>query len=530
MHDSHTLIDNLIHRVNVGDLLTRSAARAPRQIALVDGERRLTYRQFNEAANRLAHGFASLGYARGDAVALMSGNSAEFLITYFACAKLGLICVPINLFWRHGELAYVLSHAEVRCIVVEAVLLGQLETGTEGMAKVDALIVVGRADAVPDFGVERVLDYETLTTAMPAADVEAIVGDRDPLSYLYTSGTTSAPKGVLLRHRHLVSYVLGTVEFAAAGEDDVALICVPPYHIAAVANVISNLFAGRRTVILDHFDARDWLATVRAENVTNALVVPTMLARIVEYDGDQSVPSLRALAYGGAPMPARVIEKALALWPEVGFVNAYGLTETSSTIAVLGPQEHREAAASTDPTIRARLTSAGRVIPAIELRILDGEGNEVPPGTAGRICVRGEQVSAEYDRTGVAVDEQGFFDTRDEGYLDEDGFLFIGGRADDTIIRGGENIAPAEIESVLLEDPAVLDVAVIGVPDDEWGQRIEAAVVPAPGHTVDPDALRDLVRARLRGSKTPDRVHVVERLPRTETGKLVRRQVSALIA
>jgi acyl-CoA synthetase (AMP-forming)/AMP-acid ligase II len=351
-----------------------------------------------------------------------------------------------------------------------------------------------------------------------------------PAVVIYTSGTTSSPKGVLLRHQHLVSYVLGTVEFGAASEDDVALICVPPYHIAAVANVISNLFAGRRTVILDHFDARDWLETVRTEKVTNALVVPTMLARIAEHDGDQSVPTLRTLAYGGAPMPARVIEKALALWPEVGFVNAYGLTETSSTVAVLGPEEHRLAAASTDRLVRARLASAGRVIPTVELRILDDSGNEVRPGTVGRICVRGDQVSAEYDGIGVTVDEQGFFDTRDEGYLDEDGFLFIGGRADDTIIRGGENIAPAEIESVILEDPAVLDVAVIGVPDDEWGQRIEAVVVAAPGCTVDPDALRDLVRGRLRGSKTPDRVHVVPQLPRTETGKLVRRQVGGLIA
>jgi acyl-CoA synthetase (AMP-forming)/AMP-acid ligase II len=229
-------------------------------------------------------------------------------------------------------------------------------------------------------------------------------------------------------------------------------------------------------------------------------------------------------------MPARVIENALALWPEVGFVNAYGLTETSSTIAVLGPEEHREAAASADPRIRARLKSAGRVIPTIELRILDSSGDELPPGAVGRICVRGEQVSAEYDRTGMAVDENGFFDTRDEGSVDQDGFLFIGGRADDTIIRGGENIAPAEIESVILEDPAVLDVAVIGVSDEEWGQRIEAAVVPVPGHSVDPEALRELVRGRLRGSKTPDRVHIVERLPRTETGKLVRRQVTALIA
>jgi len=214
-------------------------------------------------------------------------------------------------------------------------------------------------------------------------------------------------------------------------------------------------------------------------------------------------------------------------------VERAGLDQLSTTdwigLTASGAERAAEPAPA-DPRVRARLASAGRVIPAVELRILDSGGNQVPPGTFGRICVRGDQVSAEYDGTGVAVDSRGFFDTRDEGYLDEDGFLFIGGRADDTIIRGGENIAPAEIESVISEDPAVLDVAVVGVPDDEWGQRIEAVVVPAPGRTVDTGALRELVRGRLRGSKTPDRVHVVPELPRTETGKLIRRQVSAMIA
>jgi acyl-CoA synthetase (AMP-forming)/AMP-acid ligase II len=351
-----------------------------------------------------------------------------------------------------------------------------------------------------------------------------------PAVIIYTSGTTSAPKGVILRHRQLASYVLGTVEFMSADEADVSLLSVPPYHIAGVASILSSLYAGRRTILLGQFDAGKWLETVRAEGVTNAFLVPTMLARIVRHEGDRSVPSLRALAYGAAPMPARVIEDALRLWPQVDFANAYGLTETSSTIAILGPEDHRAALESPDPAVRARLGSAGRVIPTIDLQILDPSGTPVPAGAVGRICVRGEQVSGEYDSSGSVIDESGFFGTRDEGYLDGHGFLFIGGRADDTIIRGGENIAPAEIETVLLEDPAVGDAVVIGVPDDEWGQRLEAAVVPLEGASVDPESLRSLVRSRLRGSKTPDRVHVVSSLPRTDTGKLIRRQVAGLFS
>jgi acyl-CoA synthetase (AMP-forming)/AMP-acid ligase II len=350
---------------------------------------------------------------------------------------------------------------------------------------------------------------------------------------IYTSGTTSAPKGVLLRHENLTSFVLGAVEFASADPSDAALVSVPPYHIAAVANVISNLFAGRRTLVLEQFTPSLWLETARREGVTNALVVPTMLSRIVEADiapDLKVVPTLRNLAYGGAPMPQTVIERALRMWPDVGFVNAYGLTETSSTIAVLGPEEHRAALATDDEAARARLASAGKVVPGIELEIRRDDGSLCPVGVPGRICVRGEQVSAEYAGIGRAVDDRGFFDTRDSGYLDADGYLFVGGRVDDTIIRGAENIAPAEIEEVLSGHPSVLDVAVVGVPDEEWGQRIEAAIVLRPGASPDEDAIRDFARKSLRSSKTPERIYFVDELPRTETGKLVRRDVLKQLA
>jgi len=213
----------------------------------------------------------------------------------------------------------------------------------------------------------------------------------------------------------------------------------------------------------------------------------------------------------------------------VDFVNAYGLTETSSTIALLGPADHRAAIASDDPAVRARLSSVGQPLPGIELEIRGPGGEVLGAGQAGRICVRGDQVSAEYAGLGRAVDDRGFFDTRDDGYLDAGGYLFVSGRADDTIIRGGENIAPAEIEDVLLRHPAVLDAAVFGVPDPEWGQRIEAAVVARSKAGVDPAELRAFTRQALRSSKTPDRFWLLDALPRTETGKLLRRMVPALV-
>ncbi|MGR6998124.1 class I adenylate-forming enzyme family protein [Yinghuangia aomiensis] len=334
---------------------------------------------------------------------------------------------------------------------------------------------------------------------------------------LFTSGTTSRPKGVVLRHDNLVGYVLQTVEFASAADDDAILVSVPPYHVAGVGGVLSNLYAGRRMVHLPDFDAERWLRLVRGEAVTQAMVVPTMLARIVDAldGGEANAPALRGIAYGGARMPATVLAAALAAFPDAGFTNAYGLTETSSTIAVLGPDEHRAAFVSEDPAVRRRLGSAGRFVPGVEGAVRDGE-----------LWVRGPQVSGEYLGTGSVLDDDGWFPTRDRAHIDADGYLYIEGRADDTIIRGGENIAPAEIEDVLIHHPAVREVAVVGMPDDQWGQRITAAVVPAAGQTVDAEELRAYVRAQLRGSRTPDDVVVREALPYTPTGKLLRRQLA----
>ncbi len=224
-------------------------------------------------------------------------------------------------------------------------------------------------------------------------------------------------------------------------------------------------------------------------------------------------------------MPLRVIETALHEWPTVDFVNAYGLTETSSTITVLGPAEHREAVGSDDPQLRGRLASAGMAVPGVELEIRDETGATVPASVRGRIWVRGEQVSAEYAGQGSVIDARGFFDTRDRGRLDAGGYLFIEGREDDTIIRGAENIAPAEIEEVLLTHPDVIDAAVVGIPDEEWGQRLEAVVVGRDGSQIDAEALRAYVRRTLRGSKTPDAIACWPELPRTETGKLLRREI-----
>jgi acyl-CoA synthetase (AMP-forming)/AMP-acid ligase II len=366
---------------------------------------------------------------------------------------------------------------------------------------------------------------DALSPDAPAG--EAAFDDDEIAVILYTSGTTSEPKSAVLRHRHLTAYLFGSVEFGGATVEEAALVAVPPYHIAGIANMLSNMFAGRRLVYLTAFDPDVWLATVREERITNAMVVPTMLSRIVDAVGEEGaadVPSLRILAYGGAKVSDRVLFDALAKFPDTGFVNAYGLTETASTIAVLGPDDHRAAVESDDPEIRRRISSAGRVLPTVEIELRDDSDNPVPPGETGMIFVRGEQIAGEY-ATGSVLGADGWFCTNDRGWLDSDGYLFIEGRADDTIIRGGENIAPAEIEEVLLAHPAVSEACVVGLPDIEWGQRITAVVVLREGHAVSVEELREHVRAQLRGSKTPETIQFRDHLPYTETGKLLRRVV-----
>lgn len=355
------------------------------------------------------------------------------------------------------------------------------------------------------------------------------VDHRTIATVLFTSGTISAPKAVPLRHHNLAAYLLNTIELMGAAPGEAALISVPPYHVAAIGATLTNLLSGRRIVYLPGFSPAEWLATVAAEGITSAMLVPTMLARIVEHlDGDRLTSStLRSLAYGGARITHDLLAKALAAFPEADFTNAYGLTETASTIAVLGPDDHRDALAEgATPQQRARLGSVGRAIPGIEFLVRDEDGSPVPPGAPGSLFVRGDQVSGEYLGQQAGVDPDGWFATRDGAWLDEDGYLFIAGRTDDTIIRGAENIAPAEIEDVLTAHPQVTDAAVFGVPDEEWGERVVAAVVTAAAG-VDATELREWVRTRLRSSRTPDEVVFSPELPYGPTGKLLRRELAA---
>ncbi|MFJ8105780.1 class I adenylate-forming enzyme family protein [Streptomyces sp. NPDC096132] len=486
--------------MNIAVILEMAASAGDRP-AVTEGGRSLSAAGLQRLARHAADRFRDRS-----AVLYLGTNHLAHPVALFGAALAGIPFVPLN---------YRLSAAQLDELI-------DRHPGAEVLRPQD---------------LDALLDPPGDPGSRPAPD------DREATAVtLYTSGTTAAPKAALLRHRHLLAYVFNTQDFGSADPADATLVGLPPYHVAGLMNLLTNLYAGRRIVYQSSFEPADWLRTVRREGVTHAMLVPTMLARITAEVGEATadVPTLRSLAYGGARAPRPVVERALRQFPHTGFVNAYGLTETASSVCVLGPDDHWRAVASDDPAVRERLGSVGRPLPGIAVEIRDEDGKVLDAGTTGLVFVRGEQISGEYagggetdsggtsrswgsPRSSGAESGGGWFATRDRGWLDADGYLYIEGRADDTIIRGGENIAPAEIEDVLLEHPGVREAAVLGVSDPEWGQRLVAVLVGAG----DPEEIRAYAKARLRSSRTPDTVVFRAELPRTATGKLLRRTLVA---
>lgn len=459
--------------------------------ALICGETRLTFEALGEMAKIVAGKLAE-----GEKLAYLAEADTAFPAALFGAAMAGTQFVPLNYRLSEAQL-----DAQIKRITPAKLI-------TERDVFVSGIEVVSSAD---------ILTGEPLQTE--ANDEDGAVAVE-----LFTSGTTGEPKSAILRHSNLMAYIFGTVEFMSAEEDEATLLTVPPYHIAGIAGVLSSTYAGRRMVQLPNFTAEGWIKLARTEAVTNAFLVPTMLQRIVDAAGDKlDLPALRNIAYGGGKMPRSTIETAMRLLPRVNFTNAYGLTETSATVCMLGPDDHRAAYTSQDPAIQRRLSSAGRPIPSIELQVRSEEGEICGAEETGLVWVRGDQVSGEYKGMGSQLDAEGWFLTKDRGFVDIEGYLFIDGRADDVIVRGGENISPGEIEDVLRAHDAVKDVAAVAVVDTEWGEAVGLAIV-CPAEVSD-NELCDLVRSKLRSSRVPSVIKRMDELPYNETGKLLRRVI-----
>ncbi len=508
--------------MNTSNFVGIPAQMFPDQEILVFGERRLTYGQLWERVRRLANMLTTLGVRPGDRVGVLQTNSDDYVAAYYASAACGAVFVPLNYRAKPPELEYMIDTAGIAVLLVGgryAPIVADLR---------------GRLGSVRTFIAfdERPAGMTPLDELLASAseDFEEIAVDDDSTTILmYTSGTTSRPKGVMLTHNDFTAYVCGTVELADGTERGVSLLSAPLYHIAGATNIMTALFAGRRLVVLPQFDATAWLDAVAREGVTHAFVVPTMLKQIIDHaEFDRyDLHSLQNLSYGGAAMPFPVIRRAIERFPKtVGFVNAFGQTETTSTLTVLGPEDHRlDGTPEEVERVLKRLVSIGRPLPDVQVKVVDDEGKELPAGAVGELWVLTPRTMKGYAGHDGSPMRDGWLPTRDMGWIDADGYIFLAGRKDDMIIRGGENISPAEVEAVLYSHRAVEEVAVVGIPDVEWGQRVAAVVVLRPGERSDAAELTEFCRQRLSSFKKPEVFRFVDALPKNQMGKVLKKDL-----
>jgi acyl-CoA synthetase (AMP-forming)/AMP-acid ligase II len=509
--------------LNTISFLSIPAAVLPDQEILVFDERRYNYAALADLASRVSTVFKQAGLKANDVVAALDTNSDLYVAAYYAAAKSGLTFLPINYRAKELELQYMINTAKAKVLLVGDRYVELIMRLRPDLGTVKEYVSLGSADGK----VERL---SALAQKAEPDESEAEVDDQDVSVLMYTSGTTSLPKGVMLSYHDFTAYVTANVEMADGTDRGTALVCVPFYHIAGTTAMMTSIWTGRKMIVMPQFEARSWLKLVEQERVTHAFVVPTMMKQLLDEPSfaKTDLSSLQNLAYGGAAMPLPVIRKAITAFPKtVGFVNAYGQTETTSSLTILGPQDHRLDGTPDQVEIKLkRLNSIGKPLPDVEVMVRDENGNPLQSEQVGELCIRTPRIMKGYaGRADDAALSEGWRATGDLGWIDHDGYVFFAGRKDDMIIRGGENIAPAEVESVLMSHPAIEEAAVVGEPSEEWGQVIKAFVVKRAGSQCDADELKAFCTSRLASFKRPEMYEFLPELPKNALGKILRKDL-----
>jgi fatty-acyl-CoA synthase len=498
--------------MNLTEIIAHHADRYPDRVALSIEDRDITYPEFLAAIERTAGALRELGAGRGDVVAALLFNCVEFLELLGACAQLGAIFMPLN--WRLAgpEVTYIADHAGAKVVVSEPELYELLDDLREQGGD-RTWVTLGDGD-------DRWRSLaEARAAAEPVTEPEAVDGD-DVMRLMYTSGTTSRPKGVMITYANLYWKCAGQVVELEMTGNDVGLACGPLYHVGALDMVTTNmLYVGGSTHVLRRFGADAVLEAMEARRITQTWFAPAMVNAVLAAEslGDRDVGSVRLIQNGGEKMPMPLIKKVLDAFPNAWFSDAYGLTETVSGDTYLNKGK------SVD-----KLGSVGKPILHTQVRIVDEDDNPLPAGETGEIAVRGPKICKGYWRDEEATKKAfkgGWLHTGDLGKLDEDGYLYVVDRLKDMIISGGENIASSEVERVVYEHEAVVEAAVVGSPHERWGEVPVAYVVLKEGAHVDEEALDAHCRERLAKYKTPKGFRFVDALPRNPSGKVLKREL-----
>jgi acyl-CoA synthetase (AMP-forming)/AMP-acid ligase II len=512
--------------MNTTDFLNIAVAICPDRELMVFENNRWTYEQTNERVNRLAHALTEAGVSKGDRIGMLSVNCSQYIEAYFAAAKTGAIFVPLNFRAKADELAYMINTSEAKVLFVGERYLDMVRdmkpqlTGLENCISIDAPY-------------EDMLNYEEQISSGSDEEFFSEIEDEDVTILMFTSGTTGRPKGVPLTHDSFSTYILDNVDPADPEIEEKNIVTVPMYHVAGIQGILAAVYGGRTLILMRQFEVKEWMESVQQEKVNRAMLVPTMIKQVIDDDDFASfdLSSLRIITYGAAAMPFEVIKKAIVAFPGASFINAFGQTETGSTITTLGPEDHDMSGTEEEKEkkLKRLSSSIGRPLSDVEIKIIDEQGNSVPPNVVGEIVAQGPRVMSGYwqddEKTAKAFTSDGWLRTSDMGYMDEDGYIYLAGRADDLIIRGGENISPREVEDVVISHPKVEEAAVIGVPDEEWGQEPRAIVVLKAGEAATADEIIEFSRSNLASFKRPRSVIFVDSLPRSALGKLSRKQL-----
>lgn len=477
-------------------------------------------------SNRLANGLASLGVNAGDRIAVVDVNTPQHLEIFFAVQRLDAIYVPLNFRGRGDEIQFPLEDSSPKVVFAGRRYTDVLDSIRRELVAQPAGFVVVADERLPEWS-----NYSDLLGDRFDQQLgDPSHGPDETAVLLYTAGTTGRPKAVMLTHSSFTSYLLTSVDPPDPELEEKSILTLPMYHVAGMQSALASVYGGRSLVIQRQFEPGEWLQLVDQHKVARALVVPTMLKQLIEHPHFQShdLSSLRVLTYGGASMPPSLIERAIRLLPGVQFINAFGQTETGSTIAMVPPEDHvLEGPPEVVAKRRRHLASIGLPLPDVEIRLVDENARDLPAGETGEIVARGPRIMNGYWGQESATRDTvrgGWLYTGDLGYQDEDGYIYLQGRARDFIKRGGEMIAPEEIENILHGVSGVAECAVVGAPDEIWGELPVAFIVTErEAQLSEADVLNSCVN--VARYKRPTRVVFVDELPRNPLGKVLKRQL-----